>query len=142
MKNKLLSVIFCLLALVLLVGCENKTEPTKKRVNYESSQTQNGGSQSGNPTQGGGQATTTQGGGQQVTTTTQGGGQATTTTQAAQGKVIVINQSAIGAVEDPRATYSNHNVTIDGLGIYSHSILRSGYAQMKIISKKIWQNLQ
>ena len=128
MKNKLLSVIFCLLALVLLVGCENKTEPTKKKVNYESSQTQNGGSQSGNPTQGGGQ---------QVTTTTQGGGQATTTTQAAQGTVITLVASDFGEAATENITdYVEKTVTKNGVSIYAHSIIRSGYLQVGVAKVK------
>ena len=128
MKNKLLSVIFCLLALVLLVGCENKTEPTKKRVNYESSQTQNGGNQT-NPTQGG-EGSTTQGGGQQVTTTTQGGGQATTTSSQSE-LVVTLTSSEFGAAATAQITdYVESNLTKEGIGFYAHSIVRNGYLQV------------
>ena len=118
MKNKLLTVIFCVLALVLLVGCEKKTT-TKKQVNPETSQTQNGGSQ-------------TQG--------TQGSqsGQQTTTTQAAQGTVVVsllpsdFGTAATAEISD----YVQSKITKDGVGFYAHSIIRSSYLQVGVAKVK------
>ena len=106
MRNKLLSVMFVLLALVLLVGCEKKTQPQTKKQGNDSSQVVGGGSQ------------------------TQKG--EVTTKKPANTQVLVINQAAIGTVEGDKAGYSDHNVTIGGVGIYSHSIIRNGYCQMRI----------
>ena len=117
MKNKFLTVIFCLLALVLLVGCEKKTEVTKKKVNYESSQTQNGGGQT-NPTQG-------------------SQSNQTTTTQQTQGLTITLLPSDFGtAATEDITDYVQKNITKDGVGFYAHSIIRSAYLQVGVAKVK------
>ncbi len=112
MKNKLLSVMFVLLALVLLVGCEKKTQPQTKKQGNESSQVVNGGSQTQK-------------------------GDATTKPVAKQEVVITLSASDFGdAATEEITDYVQKNIEKNGVGFYAHSIIRSSYLQVGVAKVK------